>query len=278
MKLLCTVLLFLSLGNSYAQSLDTVSIYFDFDRFELSTQARETLDNFIHEAHQIQGNIQLKGHCDSKGTDAYNDLLSQKRVNAVRDYLVERNINLSSLTQLAMGEREPLNGNNTSEERQLNRRVDLIFSKPVVEEIPINQESEEPQNLEQKIDTVKEGSTLRLQNINFYGGRHTFLPQSMPALQELLQVMKNNPTLEIEIQGHICCIPGGEDGMDYDTKDRRLSLNRARAVYRFLLDNGISASRMNYKGFAGTKLLVYPETTEADRTTNRRVEIMIVKK
>jgi outer membrane protein OmpA-like peptidoglycan-associated protein len=130
----------------------------------------------------------------------------------------------------------------------------------------------------QTIDSVKEGQTLRVQNINFYGGRHIFLPQSSVPLNELLETMKTNATLVIEIQGHICCFRGPDDGIDLENNERNLSLARAKAVYDFLVDNGIDASRMSYQGFAGRFPLVDPEYTEEDRTTNRRVEIKIIKK
>ena len=130
------------------------------------------------------------------------------------------------------------------------------------------------------MNEAQEGQTLVLKNINFYGGRHSFLPRSLPVLEELLEVMNANPDLVIEIQGHICCRIGlAEDGEDYDAGgEKRLSINRAKAVMDFLESNGISANRMSYKGFAGTQPLINPELTEDDRTANRRVEIRIVKK
>jgi flagellar motor protein MotB len=187
------------------------------------------------------------------------------------------------------GEREPLNDNRTPEERQVNRRVEIIWTKEGsatnVPQETIPPETKKiatdtiPEFSRTAIDTANEGQTLRLKNINFFGGRHTFLPQAMPALNELLDVMKTNSKLEIEIQGHICCrYPSTEDGIDYDAGDNMLSYNRARAVYYFLANNGIDKRRMTYRGFAGRYPLVYPEYTDEDRTANRRVEIKILKK
>jgi len=90
--------------------------------------------------------------------------------------------------------------------------------------------------------------------------------------------MAENPTLEIEIHGHICCMAGPEDGLDIDTKTEDLSVNRARAIYEYLIKNGIEPQRLKYKGFGHSRPLIYPEDTEERRTTNRRVEIKIVKK
>lgn len=258
-----------------AQNSDTAFVYFAFDRYELTQDAKTVLAKFISNTREENKKpIRLRGHCDARGSDDYNDVLSEKRVRAVRDYLVQQGIDGTRISETAaLGEREPLNNNATEDERQRNRRVEVIW-----QEEDVQTPGDNPIGLKEKIDTVTEGQTIRLQNINFYGGRHTFLPQSLPALNELLDVMKKNPTLVIAIEGHICCFTGSEDGMDYDSNDRRLSHNRARAVYHYLLDNGIDKSRMSYEGFAGTRLLVFPEQTDADRTLNRRVEIRIVKK
>ena len=101
----------------------------------------------------------------------------------------------------------------------------------------------------------------------------------MPALKELLTILQERPTLVIEIQGHICCGQNEPaDGMDIDTNERALSLNRAKAVYNFLVLNGIAEERLSYKGFGYTQPIINPEITETDKTTNRRVEIKIIKK
>jgi outer membrane protein OmpA-like peptidoglycan-associated protein len=259
---------------------DTSVVYFDFDKWQLTPQARASLDDFYARSQDKKLQLTIKGHCDAKGPDNYNDLLSEKRVASVKNYLLEKGMDPSLIIlSQGFGEKEPLNENRNDQERQLNRRVELIWpvqqvTSTAVEEAP----KEEPVKLSQRIDTVKEGENLALRNINFYGGRHTFLPQSMEPLNELLEVMRSHPTLVIEIQGHICCFRGEEDGMDYDANQRHLSWNRAKAVYDYLLDNGIEKERMSFKGFAGTKRLVEEELTEIDRTLNRRVEIKIVKK
>jgi outer membrane protein OmpA-like peptidoglycan-associated protein len=274
--LLC--LLLLSTSKLFSQQ-DTSIVYFPFDQSNLTKEARVMLDDFFSKMQDKKPMLTIRGHCDAKGSDSYNDALSEKRVNSVKQYLLEKGMDASLIAlSRGYGEKQPLNTNRTDEERRLNRRVELIWPAT---ETSSNATAENPAKevtLTQKIDTVKEGEHLRLQNINFYGGRHTFLPQSMPALDELLEVMRSHPTLVIEIQGHICCFLGTEDGMDYDASDRRLSLNRAAAVYNFLVNNGIEKERMSFIGFAGTQRLVEQEMTEADRTLNRRVEIKIVKK
>ena len=54
--------------------------------------------------------------------------------------------------------------------------------------------------------------------------------------------------MKVEIQGHVCCTGSKADGLDTDTGYPNLSENRARAVYNFLIENGIDKSRLRYKG------------------------------
>lgn len=115
-----------------------------------------------------------------------------------------------------------------------------------------------------------------MNNINFVGGRAVFLSTATPTLKELLKVMRDNPELRIEIQGHVCCTLGGSDGPNLDSGSDFLSVDRAKAVYDYLVYNGIEESLCVIK-VLGEERLVYPEQTEGDRTRNRRVEIMILK-
>lgn len=281
----CLLVFLLWIVDVKAQDPDTLSVYFPFDRAELTAAATSTIDQFIQNYKNGRGYAQLevRGHCDAIGSDNYNDQLSERRVTTVLQYLQRQGIPDSVIRfSRGFGEREPRSDNSTATGRQQNRRVDIIWQTPATSALPppqpIKPKDTIPELTQETIKTVQEGQILRLRNINFYGGSHRFLPEAEPALQELLAVMKNNPALVIEIQGHICCLPGERDGFDYDSNDWNLSLNRARAVYEFLYRNGIDARRMSYKGFAGRVPLVYPEQTEEDRTTNRRVEIKIIKR
>jgi outer membrane protein OmpA-like peptidoglycan-associated protein len=280
--------LILTLLSTFARaqgSQDTLRVYFPFDEAVLTPEAQATLDSFItrYRGQEVPAALEIRGHCDALGSNAYNEVLAKRRTLTVHDYLLNKGLAKTAVAQATgFGERLPLNAGRTPDERRLNRRVEIIWSRetasappppetPRTDTVPIFSRA--------TMDTVKEGSTLRLRNINFYGGRHTFLPQAMPALDELVEVMKAYPTMVIDIQGHICCRYGQhEDGLDYDAGDMNLSHNRARAVYYYLAERGIDKRRMTYRGFAGNHPLVWPEESEADRTLNRRVEIRIVKK
>jgi outer membrane protein OmpA-like peptidoglycan-associated protein len=259
---------------------DTSFIYFSFDSDDLTTNARQQLQEFLEIFQNKPGNLTIYGHCDIKGSHEYNDRLSQKRTTVVKQWLKENGVAGEYITLVkGWGKRNPVNNNSSEDERSLNRRVEIIFD--ILKENP--GQSNKPDTVktfsQKTIETIKEGEKLVLPNINFQGGLHRFQPSALPSLKELLETLKSRPTLEIEIQGHICCRANSDvDGLDMETGGWNLSETRAMAVYDYLVENGINKSRMSFKGLAGGFPLIYPEMNEADRNKNRRVEILIIKK
>src|SRR5205085_6586482 len=72
--------------------------------------------------------IQVEGHTDSIGTDAYNQTLSEHRAGEVRSYLVAQGVPENSVTAVGYGKADPVASNDTSEGRQRNRRVEMVVS------------------------------------------------------------------------------------------------------------------------------------------------------
>ena len=72
--------------------------------------------------------VAIEGHTDSAGSDAYNLDLSQRRADAVRDFLLQNGVNAAQLTTRGYGKASPVASNATTEGRQHNRRVELIIS------------------------------------------------------------------------------------------------------------------------------------------------------
>jgi outer membrane protein OmpA-like peptidoglycan-associated protein len=253
-----------------AQQKDTVLVHFEFNRSEITTVAAAILDSLVS-ATQPAGLQQIKlfGHCDFIGSDSYNDSLSQSRILSVKEYLLQKGLpeNIFS-SAMAYGERKPAVPGTTDAARTLNRRVELIISvEPVVQS-----------NLSERIKDSAVQSSLILENLNFEGGRHFLLPESMPILDELLKALQNNPTVTIEIQGYVCCTEATTDGLDLDLQTQDLSVQRAKAIYNFLIEKGIDAKRLRYQGFGGTRKIYPNEMDEFERSRNRRVEIKILSK
>ena len=110
--------------NQGGNKLISAEIPFLFDRSDLTSQATRKLDTFISAIRQRVSNlISVFGHTDSLGTDEYNDGLSEKRANRVRDYLVNSGIPGKEISVKGMGESSPVADNDTRNGRAKNRRV-----------------------------------------------------------------------------------------------------------------------------------------------------------
>jgi outer membrane protein OmpA-like peptidoglycan-associated protein/tetratricopeptide (TPR) repeat protein len=107
------------------------NIFFDFDKATLrpeSTNELERLTKLLNDVPTLK--IEISGHTDSKGADAYNKTLSNNRAKAVVDYLITKGIAADRLTSVGYGEEQPISTNDTEEGRQLNRRTEFkILSK-----------------------------------------------------------------------------------------------------------------------------------------------------
>lgn len=105
------------------------NVLFGFDESNLSADARTNLNNLVTVLNTYPDtNIEIQGHTDSKGTDAYNQSLSERRAGSVSDYLVNQGITSSRVSRVGFGEAAPKYENNTAEGRSLNRRVEFLIS------------------------------------------------------------------------------------------------------------------------------------------------------
>ena len=99
---------------------------FAFDKFTLNDQSRALLDKVAEWLKDNPDlNVEIAGHTDDRGSDAYNQKLSENRAKAVYDYLTSHGISKSRLSYKGYGESQPIATNETDEGRQKNRRVEL---------------------------------------------------------------------------------------------------------------------------------------------------------
>ena len=108
-------------------------VLFETNRYALRPAARESLAKFagIRLAYPDL-RLEVDGHTDSVGADAYNQQLSEKRADSVRDYLVQQGIPIASVTVQGFGKTQPVASNATAAGRQQNRRVELVVSGEVI--------------------------------------------------------------------------------------------------------------------------------------------------
>jgi outer membrane protein OmpA-like peptidoglycan-associated protein len=104
-------------------------ILFGFDQADLSTEAKSNLDQLVKVLNEYPDtDIELQGHTDSRGSEAYNQTLSERRAGAVSSYLASRGINNTRLSTKGFGETMPKYDNDSEEGRAQNRRVEFLIT------------------------------------------------------------------------------------------------------------------------------------------------------
>jgi outer membrane protein OmpA-like peptidoglycan-associated protein len=132
-------------------------------------------------------------------------------------------------------------------------RGETSQAKPVLRDVPLQ--------------PVKVGQSVVLRNIFFDTDKAVLKPESLAELRRLTELLKANPSVRIEISGHT-------DNVGTPEYNVILSKNRARAVYDYLVQNGIAGERLTYAGYGLTRPVDTNETEEG-RANNRRTEFKV---
>lgn len=247
------------------------SIYFDFDKFEIRNDQQKVLNKFITtiDTTRIE-TVQIFGYCDDRGKDAYNYDLSTKRANTIKDTLllhgIKKKIIVSIQGKGSIFIDEDLE-NNIPEARSKNRRVDILINFK-----PLETKRKTVSNFTTLRKDVIVGDKITLDKVLFDRGSSKLTISAKKELDKIAIKLHRFPKIQLEVQGHICCTPSFQkEAVDKDTKKRELSINRAKAVYKYLISRRINAKRLIYNGYGNTKPL--GKSTELDR----RVELVITK-
>ncbi|XZF12964.1 OmpA family protein [Chitinophagaceae bacterium MMS25-I14] len=242
---------------------DRFAVYFPVAVYRLPADAQDKLDMlFYHEKIQGAKTIAIYGYADEPGGGEFNEWLSLQRARAVKEYLLRSGIKPQQIVACEGKGHVAGRGSNQSD-----RRVDILRDVPGMVE---------PASL--KIEDLKENETLELKSVLFEDGTHNMLATSMPELEALRDVLKSHPSMQVRLEGHICCQVEPGDGVDGATGKLDLSVNRAKAVYDYLVQEGIAASRLSYKGLGNSLPARTPEITPEDQQANRRVDVRVMHK
>jgi len=265
---------------SFSQRIkkDRISLYYKTDIYNLSIEQKEEIANFIKYYNDTKiYKIVIIGSADFMGTNTYNLNLSKNRALKVSSFIKEdHNIKVQIK---ALGEQK--NPYNYKPVKGIlhHRKTSIIceYILPKSKSIKQNYKSSKKTNYLNKLATLNKNKTLRLKNIHFHYGKATLTKSSKPELTNLLQVMRKNPKIIIELEGHVCC--GKSKFTEYDIEKYEhttLSTKRARKIYDYLISKDIDSARLRYKGYEFSKPLYYPERNERHKYLNRRVEVKII--
>ncbi len=272
--LYCCYFLFqisISLGqNSY-------EVFFDFGNDFPNKLAEKNLFIWISKNPKAEI-LKISGYCDSVDVSNFNKELSLKRIHNVLNFLDGNSIKIINNLSIVANGKDFEQSKNQAENRKVvfeyrtiiadkSKKIQLVpkgldpFGRKIKEEIKVIP-------IATYFENIKKGDYVKLTNINFYLNSDEVLPESYNIINELYEVLVKNPTMKIEIQGHICCNLL-ENGLE-------LSKFRASFIVDYLVSLGIDESRLSFTGFGNSRpIYTIPEKNEKERVENRRVEILI---
>lgn len=108
-------------------------VFFEFDsppkrgNFKLNEKQKETCDIAIQKTQSKNCKILIEGHCDSRGTDKYNNALGERRVKVVKDYLIQKGINKEDIQTTSYGKQKQPYPNAQNDSEHAMNRVSLIL-------------------------------------------------------------------------------------------------------------------------------------------------------
>lgn len=240
-----------------------VTVFFDFDKSDLTVIAQEQLRSVFSDP-KIRI-TKIYGYCDWKGGKTYNYSLSYARVETVYQYLIGKGIKTDSTFEgIGFGKDFP-----QSKTQAENRKVTVSFVRQQTDEKEAI--SKDQNTFSSDLLKLEVGENIQLKNIFFYNNSARIRSGSEKTLYDLQCVLEENPSIKIEIQGHICC--------QTNTDVNDVSSARAKSIYNFLIRNKINRNRLQYKGYGSSNpVFAVPEKSEAEADANRRVEIKILEK
>ncbi len=118
------------------------------------------------------------------------------------------------------------------------------------------------------LEPIVVGANIVLNNMYFEFRSFKLLRESKYELNRIIQLMKENPTMKVEISGHT-------DNIGSETANNKLSMQRAKTVVDYLINKGIGKNRLVSKGY-GKKKPIATNKSDEGRKENRRVEIEVL--
>jgi outer membrane protein OmpA-like peptidoglycan-associated protein len=272
MKKLFKIGFLLLLTTGFAQEKITQNVYFDLDKNQLRENQKDLICDFFQKIDSSQiKNVRVFGYCDDRGSAPYNFDLSDRRVKTVEAILLQIGLSPKKLITLEGKGRVLINTDTIpylNQTRSKNRRVEVV-----VEKLARPTYFRGIHRLYTDFHLPhRKGDRIYLENVRFGVGSSYLDLKSRAILDKIVVYLKKNPYIKFEIQGHVCCIPKHfSEAIDKDTNERKLSYNRAKAVYRYLVMRKIDPLRMTFKGYGNQ----FPIGKENE--LDRRVELVITK-
>lgn len=253
------------------------NIFYEYNSYDLKGESAVELDKLLSfMKNHPRLHIEIGGHTDSIGDDAYNNRLSRKRANEVSAYLLAKGVPKKCLKIHGYGENNPISANNTEEGRRKNRRTEFKIYN-------IDTLTSEHKEYLAKLDTVTNTSDIVLEGLvpNKKVGevlypQVRFLPNdgvtlddvSKKQLSKVSEALKRIPNMKLQIHGF------PEKAMPM-AKSKALYDKRVNTVLQYFVAQGFSAERFVVKPYQDAPQPTLHDMTAAN-TERRKVKFVLL--
>ena len=224
---------------------------FAFDSADMTAEGIQSVESYrgtlMPELAEAYAGI-IIGHTDSTGDANYNQGLSLRRAESVRDYLIKTGAPAEKLRVVGRGENDPVASNSTPKGQAANRRVAITV-----------------------IGEMRALDAMRFPSVALFPRRSGELTeQGKRVIEKNRELAKDQLRRAnyIEIVGHT-------DDVGDDDYNQELSEQRAQSVFDYLVSTGLEASKVIVVGM-GEKMPITTNSTDEGRAENRRVEILLL--
>ena len=199
--------------------LDTFRVYFAINDTSLNKDAIETLSALsLKSGTSANDTLVIMGYADMLGNDLLNNRLSAMRAERVKEFLLGNSVQKTTIKLcVGKGAVERKDTVLTKEGFAPDRRVDIIAPRGIIIRKKTVSVVEKGKPFEP--DTfvrAKKGDLFLLSKVFFLINRHTYEKSSEKELEELYELLAKNTSIRIKVEGHVCCMPPGHDGEDFD--------------------------------------------------------------
>lgn len=288
-----TITLLFFCSAALAQQQDTFHVYFALDDTTLDNDALEQISTLsLKSSTSTTDTLTIMGYADMLGKNQHNVWLSNMRAQRVRDQLISQGVSKAAF-RLCIGKGAVIHDTMPGKEGvREDRRVDIIAPHGIIikKRVPTYVKKGKPFSPD-SFSHAKKGDLFLLTKVFFKVNRHTYEQGAEEELDQLYNILLQNPHSNVRIEGHVCCVPVGNDAEDWDVSKeltsedlrkeenrlnrRTLSENRAWRVRTYLIKKGIPAQRISYLGY-GSNRPAYKEDSPENRSRNMRVEVRIM--
>ncbi|MDX1446929.1 OmpA family protein [Lishizhenia sp.] len=219
--------------------------------------------------------VEIGGYTDNSGSYSKNVQISAQRAKFVYNWLLRQGIDQSRISYKGYGPKKPLYSNRYKSTRAGNRRIEVKVLEKKVDnmDVLVDQGDEEVVvRRRDSLESMKIGESMVLSGVNFEPNQVVLTDSSKMYLDSLIvkiKAMQGNG-FKVEIGGHT-------DKSGLEELNILLSQQRAEAVYNYLIEQGVNAKYISWKGY-GSENPIESNKYQWGRELNRRVEITLLSK